>query len=63
MSSPFCTVMGTKLHGHKAQIFKYFEEYTIYNNYFINSGNFISKNKNSPLEIQKIYALHSTLMP
>lgn len=63
MSSPFCTVMGTKLHGHKAQIFGYSEEYTIKNNNVFIFGNFITKNKKSPLEIQKIYALRSTLMP
>ena len=51
--------MGTKFHGHKAQIFEYSEEYTIYNNNFLIFGNFITKNKNSPLEIQKIYALRS----
>ena len=61
MSSPFCTVMGTKLHGHKAQIFGYSEEYTIKNNNVFIFGNFITKNKKSPLEIQKIYALRSTL--
>ena len=56
-------VMGTEFHGHKTIIFEYSEEYMFPKNNFSIFGQKITKINSSPLKIQKMYALRSTLMP